>query len=143
MNSKESVHQLMREIGPLLDLREVSAFEERDAWLVAFEAGPVFEIDYDAGLNRVVITAVVAEVAEHARLRIYEILLQYNYVWTETGGVRMALDGSPGKVVMMFELPAAELHLSMLAEVLTNLAQIRGAWCQVLHEPGDASCPSR
>jgi hypothetical protein len=139
LHSKDAIHQVMREIGPVLDLMQVSAYGERDAWLVAFGGGAVFDIEYDAGLNRLVMTGVIGEVAEHARSRVYEVLLQYNYVWTETGGVRMALDGTPGRVVMMFELPAAEVHLALLGEVLMNMAQVRNTWRHILQDHSDAA----
>ncbi len=122
----------MREIGTLLELREVFAYQGSDAWGLAFDAQTRFDAEYEPVLNRLVLSAPIAGVPQGSRLALYEILLQYNAAWTETGGARMALDGESGDVVMLFDLPAADLHLGLLAQVLANLAGIQRAWREIL-----------
>ncbi len=132
MASKDSIHCMMQEIGPLLGLREVSAYTDRDAWALAFDEATHFDCEFESGLNRLVISGAIAEVPEGSRLAVYEILLQYNAAWTESGGVRMAVDGAQGHALMLFDLPAADLHVGLLAEVLTNMAGIQRAWREIL-----------
>ncbi len=132
MTSKEIVHHLVAETAGMLQAGRVKACEERDAWLLALDGETMLDIEFDSVEDRLIITGDVCEVAEPARPLVYEMLLQYNYLWTETGGVRMALGGGPGNVVMMFELPAVGLQPSRLCHALNNMAHSQRAWQHVL-----------
>ena len=130
----------MREIGPLMDLQQVSAYDSGQDWLLAVDAQTRFDAQYDPALNRLVLSGVIAPVPPQSRLAIYEILLQYNAAWIETGGVRMALDQRTSDIVMLLDLPAADLHAGLLAQVLANMAGVQTAWRQIL---GDLASPQR
>jgi hypothetical protein len=88
--------------------------------------------EYDEPGARLVLTGTVGAVAEHARARAYEALLQYTYIWPEHGGVRAALDGPQGMVVLMLELPLAGLEISRLSSVLQNFRGVIEGWRGIL-----------
>jgi hypothetical protein len=125
----------MCEIGPAVEAQQVVANAERDAWQVAFDPDTVFDVEYDAGFERVVFSARVAPVQPASRLALLEHLLRVNFAWRDTGGVRMALDPASNDVVMMFEMPAASLYLARLSMVLGNLAFMHRVWRQVVADP--------
>jgi len=58
--------------------------------------------------------------------------LRYNYLWTEHGGVRAALDGSPGNVVLMIETPGSGLEISKLCNILQGFRAAVEGWRGVL-----------
>ncbi len=134
MSSRQTVQALIAETAPLLELASVTAYDDRDAWLLAFDDETMLDIEHDAVEDRLVIAGGIWVVADAARLAVYEMLLQYNYLWTETGGLRMALDGLPGQVVLMFELPVSGIGASRLSRVLDKMAGIQRTWRQALQQ---------
>jgi hypothetical protein len=53
-------------------------------------------------------------------------------LWTQHGGVRAALDGAPGNVVLMIETPAAGLEVSKLCNILQGFRAAVEGWRGVL-----------
>jgi hypothetical protein len=128
----------MCDIGPLLNAQQVTAGPAPDFWQVAFDAGTVFDIEYDAALERVVLSSRVAELRHVRRLEVCELMLRVNFAWRETAGVRMALHSHTDDVVMMFEMPVANLHAAQLSTALANLADKHRAWRQIVLATGIA-----
>jgi hypothetical protein len=132
MSSWQTVHELIAQVGPVLDLRQVTEFAEDRTWCLVFDASTGIDVDYDERGDRLVLTANVAAVAGHAQAKSFEALLRYNYLWTEHGGVRAALDGSPGNVVLMIETPASGLEISKLCNILQGFRAAVEGWRGVL-----------
>ena len=51
----DHVHNLMVELGDLMDLPQVSGYSDENAWHLVTEAGSI-EVDYDDGGDRVLLT---------------------------------------------------------------------------------------
>jgi len=143
MSSQEAIHDLIAQIGPILDLAQVTVFPEDSCWRAVFDAATWIDVEYEAAGDRLVLTGTVGPVEESARQRSYEALLRYTYIWTEHGGVRAALDGTPGNVVLMVELPAAGVDLPRLCQVLQNFRGVVGGWRELLVTIGSGSAPAR
>ncbi|MDF2463384.1 MAG: hypothetical protein K0Q43_1619 [Ramlibacter sp.] len=137
MNSAKPAHLALKEAAGLLGLQSSSHDDESGAWRFTFDSETRFDIEPNAEAGTIVIQADIAAVADDARSQLYEMLLQYNYLWTQTGGVRMALGRVPGPVVMMFEMPAAELEVSRICGVLANMTHVLQAWREILRERQD------
>jgi hypothetical protein len=132
MSSWQAVHDLIARVGPALDLQQVIEFTEDRSWHLVFDASTTIDVDYDEGGDRLMLTANVAALAADAREKSFGALLRYNYLWTEHGGVRAALDGSPGNVVLMIETPASGLEISRLCNILQNFRNVVEGWRVVL-----------
>jgi hypothetical protein len=132
MSSERAVHELMLQVGPVLDLEQVTEFAEDHAWRLVFDAATAIDIEYDSYADRLVLTADVAPVELHAREKTFEAMLRYNYLWTEHGGVRAALDGAPGRAVLMIEMPASGLEMTRICAVLKNFSAVVEGWRGVL-----------
>lgn len=143
MSSQQAIHDLIAQIGPILDLAQVTAFPEDACWRAVFDAATWIDVEYEAAGDRLVLTATVGPVEESARQRSYEALLRYNYIWTEHGGVRGALDGTPGNVVLMIEMPAAGVDLPRLCQVLQNFKVVVEGWRELLGTIGNGAVPAR
>jgi hypothetical protein len=137
--TKEVLQQTLRETAVMLGLQLSSDDEEGDAWFLVFDENTMFNIQHAASQQRIVIVGGIAEVPEAARVRVYEVLLQYNSMWAETGGVRTALDGLPGQAIMMLELSDDGLTPIRLAAVLANMADIQRAWRRILLAADDGA----
>ena len=139
MRTKEQVHQLIHESASGLELLQLSTRHDRDAWLIEFDEETTIDVEFDAEADRLVLAAGVLEVPEAKRSSIYEMLLQFNFLWPQTGGVRMALDGMPGQVVMLFDLPDPAMGCTQFRRVLTNMAILQRSWRRILREIGSAA----
>lgn len=147
MASKQAIHELMVQIGPVLDLAYVTEFADDNAWMVAFDTATQIDLEYDEAGARLVLSADLAEVPEPAKSRAHELLLEYNYLWSEHGGVRAAIDAPRSMVVLMLDLRAEELEVSRLCGVLQNLRVIVEGWREALaaiaarEEPANFALP--
>lgn len=133
-NDPAALQRLVAQAGPALDLARVTAYEGDHAWSLVFDdgRGSTIDVEWDSVAERAMFTAEVSIIPAGARLPAFELLLQYNYLWGEHGGVRTALTGSEGDVVLLFDLPLADLDLPRLCEVLSNLHAIAASFRTVL-----------
>lgn len=131
MSSQQAVHDLMAQIGPVLELAQVTEFADDASWRLVFDADTQMDIEYDPQGERLMITGNLAAEPQN-REKAFEALLRYNYLWTAHGGVRAALDGVPGKLVLMLEMPTARLEMSHLCAVLQNFRTVIDGWRAIL-----------
>jgi hypothetical protein len=132
MSDRAHVHALMTEIGPALELAEVQEFEQDDLWTLVAGDGTVLFVDYEPKDQRLWLSADVCVPLPGDRLQLYELILQYNARWQQTGGVRLALDGPEGGIVQAYDLPAAGLDLHRLQNVVSNFRQTLDAWREIV-----------
>lgn len=133
MSSQHAIHDLMVQIGPVLDLSQVTEFPEDASWHIAFNADIGMDIEYDPDCERVMITGDLGAEPQN-REKVYAALLHYNYLWTVHGGVRAALDGLPGRLVLMLEMPISHLEMSHLCAVLQNFRTVIEGWQDILKD---------
>ncbi|SDG76746.1 type III secretion system chaperone [Propionivibrio dicarboxylicus] len=131
MSSQQTLRDLMTEIGPLLDLAQITEFSEDASWHLVFDTDIHMDIEYDPKGERLMITGDLSELPQE-RENTCVALLRYNYLWTEHGGVRAALDGVPGRLVLMLEMPVARLEISRLCAALRNLRTVIETWRAIL-----------
>jgi len=125
--SAQAIGDLMARVGPLLDLHQITAFPEDLSWALFFDESTRLDVDYDEARSRAVVEGVVGAVEEHARLRVHTMLLQYNYLWRQHGGVRAALEGAPGDLVLLLDLPP-NVDLPTLCGILQNFRNVVEEW---------------
>jgi len=80
--------------------------------------------------------------SESMQLSVYETLLCYNLLWKDTGGVKMALSGPGGELVLLYELFVSELALNELQTVLSNFVSIAQVWGVYVTGEGNESAAS-
>lgn len=123
----DKLQSLMAEIGPLLDLAEVVAFAQHRLWTLAFDDGQVVEVETDAAGSRVLFSIEVAPAVPDESLR---LMLQFNQLWQQTGGLHFALGGEVA--TLMLELPVDMLDAPLLATALGNLHDRGAQWRRLL-----------
>lgn len=132
MAHKAHIHALMTEIGPALELGEVQAFDKNDLWTLVTQGKTVIFAEYAPDDDRLWLSADVGPLQPGDRLRLYELMLQYNARWQQTGGVRLALDAPEGDVVLAYDLPAAGLDLHRLQNVIRNFCAALEGWRRIV-----------
>ncbi len=126
--SLERIQIMMEEIGPSMpDIEAVIQSEEKN-WAIQFEDQSIVMVEWADRPDRVVLSAMLGTPSEKMQLSVYETLLCYNLLWKDTGGVKMALAGPGGELILLYELHASELNLNELQTVLSNFASIAQVW---------------
>ncbi len=136
MATKETIGNLMVELGPVLDPLAIEAYSEDPCWGVMLDEDTVVLVHLDEQKNSLVLSCSLGEPPSGDRTALYEKLLQLNFHWDVTGGNRMAIDGPGGRVVQMFETPADGLDVTRLSAILAAFGQVAGAWRQIVQRPG-------
>lgn len=139
MASTEQINALMTEIGPLLEIQEVMGFESQNAWTLELDDQTTLFADHEPDQNRLVISGEVAKPHPGRKAALHELLLQYNYQWKMTGGVRMALEEPDGAVVQICDISTTGLDASQLASTIQVFTEVLRTWRDMLvREPADA-----
>ena len=142
MASFEQVEILMEGIGPILDPLAIDFLEEAQAWAVAIEEDIAVLIQFDDRKNCLVLTTDLGSPPAGDRTALYETLMQLNYHWDATGGVRMAVDQAGGDVMQIYEISAENMDFGRLAETIAAFAAMASAWRRVVERPSSAESVS-
>jgi hypothetical protein len=138
MQERAHLHALMTEIGPALELAEVEEFERENLWVLTAGDGMVLFAEHQPDDGRLWLSTEVCE-PPGERLVLYELILQYNARWKETGGVRLALDGPEGSVVLAYDMPLAGLDLPRLQTVIRNFRDTLDGWRKIVAASGQTA----
>lgn len=133
MANTEYLQELMGKVGPLIDGIELIEQEGEDHWLIFFGEMSL-HIDNDPEGRKLVFWTDLGEPTEENRHDVYDALLAYNALWTETGGVRMAIDQPGGSVLQVFDLFTLDLDVSTLVTVVENLLEKAEYWKGLISE---------
>jgi hypothetical protein len=139
MASLEQLNALMAEIGPILELQEVTGFASQELWTLQVDDDTLLFADHDPAQGRIVLSGEVATPRPAGKAAVHELLLQYNNQWKTTGGVRMALDGPDGAVIQICDIATADLDARTLAGTVRIFTDMLRAWRDMLNrDPADA-----
>ncbi len=141
MSLKRHVHNLMQEIEPQLELAEVTESEEGNAWLLVVNEDTIIDVYYDNEFKRLLFSGEIGAPLDHTRYNFYETILQYNYLWEETGGIRIALDGPSGNAVMMFDISLSDLDMVMLQTIILNFSETLTSWRKIMENDSVSDKP--
>ncbi|MCM0045191.1 MAG: type III secretion system chaperone [Burkholderiaceae bacterium] len=122
------MHIMMEEIGPFMPSIEAVIQSEEKNWAIQFDDQSIVMLEWAEKPDRVVLTAMLGAPSESMQLSVYETLLCYNLLWKDTGGVKMALSGPGGELILLYELFSTDLTLNELQTVLTNFVSIAQVW---------------
>ena len=127
MSDHELVRLVMQEIGPRDDeILEVLQTDEQ-SWAVRF-ADVDIELELEPETRRLMLSAEIGAPSEEKRTSIYETLLLYNLLGSDTGGLHMALTEAGGAIVQMVDLHCSTLTTELLVTVLHNLNERTPIW---------------
>jgi len=122
----------MKEIGPLLALAEVIESADEPTWLLTWEDGIEVLADYDEEDQRITFSSYLGAMPEADDVALYKLLLSYNGIWHETGGVRTAI--SEGQGVLLYDVSAVNLDRTQMAVILPDFAAKTLLWRQLFEK---------
>lgn len=124
----ERIQIMMEEIGPSMPEIEAVIQSEEKNWAIQFDDQSIVMLEWAEKPDRIVLSAMLGIPSESMQLSVYETLLCYNLLWKDTGGVKMALAGPGGELILLYELHAADLVLNDLQIILSNFVSIAQVW---------------
>lgn len=137
---------LLAEVAPILDLEALVQHEADDgaSWDLVFDDSLLVEAFHDGPGNKLVLTANVGTQDDDRAGQLHKLLLQYNYLWRDTSGTRMALEPPDGSIIMIYDLHLSGLDGVALRNVLQNFAAAARAWTIMIARSGtsDESAPT-
>ena len=124
----DKIQDLISQIGPVFPDIDAVIQTEDPSWAIQFVDELVVMIEHLEHPDRMVFSSEIGTVADDQELPVYEALLCYNLLWKDTGGVKMALSGPGGELVLLYELFVSDLSLNELQTVLANFVSIAQVW---------------
>ncbi|MGV3662119.1 MAG: type III secretion system chaperone [Prosthecobacter sp.] len=140
MPAPAHLQHLLTQIGPQMELDEVTAYEEENFWLLQGGDDVLIEIAWDEDREMVVFSGLLGTVPEDNAASVHAMLLNYNYAWDATGGARMAVDPNDNEAVLLLDHPVADLDLPALQAILASLLEMVPAWRALLEQSGTEIC---
>ena len=120
---------------------DMARTEGAASWAFAFEGDDVIVVDHAPAERRVYFTAVIGAPPKERRLAVYELLLQYNAHWSETGGVRLAGEGAGGPILQIYDMQADGLTAGDVAAAVSGLLAKLPEWRALIERKDDAEAP--
>jgi hypothetical protein len=124
----ERIQAMMEEIGPAMAEIEAVIQSEEKNWAIQFEDQSIIMLEWTERPDRIVLSSMLGIPSETMQLSVYEALLCYNLLWKDTGGVKMALAGPGGDLMLLYELYVDQLMLNDLQIVISNFSSISQVW---------------
>ncbi|MBI1247974.1 hypothetical protein GC197_09060 [bacterium] len=136
MANLDQIQQLFEEIGPATNEIEGVFRVDEFEWSVFFSEDCYVDFEFDEAQQKLVLFADLGLPPAECRAKTFEVMLAYNALRKETGGLVISLTGSTDEdeLVQSFELNASELNLTTLQNVVLNFNQKAEFWRDVIRQ---------
>jgi len=95
---------------------------------VQLEDESIVLVEWGGEPERLVLSIDLGEPPEERRLEVYQLLLCYNLLWRESGGLKTALGGPDGGAMLLYEWSGEQATLMEMQTVLANFNHVAGMW---------------
>lgn len=122
LTTYDEISAMLAELGPELDFAAVSMFPSFQSWVIEVdvEGDDAITVDYDEASGKLYMSSTLCPAPKEQQLHLYNFLLQFNLAWSDSGGVRMALDGTDGNVVQLSDVVLHGLDHDTLKNALAQ-----------------------
>lgn len=131
MGTREKIEQLLSELGPLLELDAVVAYENLDSWGLIIDEDRTVTVEADfVGRKLILSTALPAPPAKR-RADTYEMLLIFNAHWEESGGLQIGLEEPGGKLSLSYHQALPGLDIDELEAIIKSFVVQADLWADI------------
>lgn len=132
----EHVEQLLQELGPLLEVAAIDRGEQEHSWIVYYDEDTAIDVFVAADQNKLTLAAEIGKPSAERQAYTYASMLQYNTLFQETGGVRIALLGADEPLLLLFDLFLHGLELPTICTATTNFYRQVLTWREIMNLGG-------
>jgi hypothetical protein len=132
MSLRESIRQVMTEVGPIADFHAVDPFPSEDLWHITVDEATTLFAELAPSRDVLVLSADLGKPVAQDRKAFYELLLRYAHVWDTTGGLRMSLDAADGAVWLLLDCPASDMTVADLSRYVADFAGKVRVWREIV-----------
>lgn len=134
MSDTQTARLLLTEIATELEVEALVEHQEEDGltWDLFVDDTRLIQIFLEEESGKVTLSTDLGTPAEESAARLHRLLLQYNYLWRETSGTRMALEEPAGNVVMLYDAMISGLDRQLLRNIIQNFSAAAEAWSALL-----------
>ncbi|MGO0309457.1 type III secretion system chaperone [Endozoicomonas acroporae] len=136
MSQLEQINQLMIDVGPLTDVHAIVKKKDESGWTLVYEESVWVDFLYSPELQKLTLIAPIGKPGEERQNYTYQTLLEYNWLFETTEGIRIALTEPGGNLMQLLDLFVADLDLSMLRTVVENFTARARRWQAVMMQGG-------
>ncbi|MCL1126069.1 type III secretion system chaperone [Shewanella surugensis] len=129
MYDVKQIDLMFSELGELIDADSIIKFDDQH-WKITFGEGKEVDITHTPESHKLTLESYVGRVESTDRQALYLLLLEYNYCWRDTGGIRMAMHED--HLVQLYDLFTQELSLDGLVGILTRFSERLTIWNNML-----------
>ncbi|WP_298768925.1 type III secretion system chaperone [uncultured Shewanella sp.] len=126
MTKLNNLSLIIDELGKTLN-PDVIIHHNEQTWTITLSENFCVDVFYISDNNKVVFQSEI----EHPNINeeiITKLLLQFNYNWIETGGVRMAQDTDSKSIIQIYDLFLEDLTLSIFIDALERFIEKAKVW---------------
>jgi len=141
---RETIQLLMQELGPQTPTIDAVVQHEEGSWAMQFDDASIVLAECGEEPERLVLSTELGMPAPGRRLEACQLMLSYNLLWQENGGLTTALGGPRGGALLLGEWHSAEPGLAALQQRLEHFCRVAAAWrAYIAHDDSsEASFPA-
>lgn len=141
-HSQMEIHNMVSSLGATMeDVQEVGRLDSTQ-WAVVFGSGANVLLDWADAPPRVLLSSLLGRPHPVRCQHVYETLLAFNSLWADGNGTWLALNGTEGEVMLMYELPSTDVTLDALQEAVSGMSMLAAAWGEfVMADPDSSRAP--
>ena len=128
--STDKVNTLLIELGNTLDIDQVTSYDHQ-MWSIYMSAGKEVEVQSLDEREELLFSIKVFEGEEAFELKKLKTLLEYNFLYHESGGVQFCVNPESQEVHMQVSMPMTS-EVSRVSTMITQLVELCQQWNQYL-----------
>ncbi|MGI3038883.1 type III secretion system chaperone [Vibrio diabolicus] len=123
------INMLLSELGEVLNLERVTAYDDQ-MWSLHFAENNSVDVLLVEEKGELLISKNLHIEQEDITLDKLQVLLEYNFLYRETGGVQFCVNPTTKDVVLQVAI-AAESELTNIANLMIQLNELVDTWAQL------------
>ncbi|WP_299493223.1 type III secretion system chaperone [uncultured Shewanella sp.] len=131
MYNVKQIDMMFSEVGALIDAQSIIKLDEQH-WKIVFAEGKEVNVIHTPDSHKLTLESSIGSSAVTLKEAFYTLLLEYNYCWRDTGGIRMAMYND--NLIQLFDLFTQELSVNILVDVLLRFSERLNVWSEMLSE---------
>eukprot|EP01037_Dinobryon_pediforme_P021554 gene21554-22449_t len=128
MSTVDTVRQLLADAAAQADIIDTVVEGEGARFEIGLTDNGSILVEFDPGSGRLMLTTAIGQPPAERRAEVLELLMSYNALWLETGGVRAASGGRDEPMLLMIDVFVFGLSADQIARLVENFAGRARLW---------------